>query len=225
MASRWTSGSGVSTTTGEQKDQNGSTSTGKYTVTIEREKPKLGAAGTDDPEDEGTGLRLRYGLGQTCDGDDSAPESGSFGLNKMYSPDTLEYKAAVPYQHTTVTLHAEAGASPVSGSDMNEVRFVSPADADTGNIGHQVDLTDDVPEKTVVIRAEAQKGRINTEYRVTLTLMPPKLDGDADVFALCEGDQPSCAEVMDTSSPSCGSDCPQGIWRRLGPLRREYDGL
>ncbi len=127
------------------------TSTGEYRINVMREKPKLDAAGAD-AAGEGTGLKLRYGLGQTGETGDSAltPESGSdpvsvFGLNKMYSPDTLAYKAAVPYQHTTVTLHAMAGMNPPS--DTIKVNWVSPTDANDGVIGHQVDLSDDVPDE------------------------------------------------------------------------------
>ncbi len=192
----------------------GSTSTGMYTITIEREKPKL--ALNDDTVGglEGDGLRLRYGVGAfgselaTERPDAGTDPANSYGLNIPYDPDKTSYEAEIPFQHTMVTLHAVAGASPASGSDTNKVSFESPADADTGNRGHQVKLSDDEREKTVVIRARSDKDRrIYTEYKVKLTLAQTKLSQTDDVFGLCEGERPAtnnCLKVTDTSSPTTG---------------------
>jgi hypothetical protein len=181
-------------------DTKTNTSTGEYRINVMREKPKLAAV----EDAEGTGLRLRYGTGQFDDdiGETDGLAAPDFGLGKMYDPDTMAYEAKIPYQHTTVSLHAMAGLDPPS--DTIKVNWVSPTDANDGVIGHQVDLSDDVREKTVVVRAESGKdGRIHTEYRVTLTLMPTKLV-DADTFALCEGDDDTCAEVTSTTTPGAG---------------------
>ena len=192
---------------GEDATPNGSTSTGKYTVTIEREKPKLAEFDATSGSDAAAGIVLRYGNGQVADTVTGLSDTSPFGFDMVYSPDEMAYKATVPYRHTRVTLHASAGTSPASGGDMNKVSFdESPDDADGGNVGYQVDLSDDDPEKTVIIRAEANDDRIYTEYRVTLTLASPMLNGTSDVFALCEdGDAAiACLAVTDTSSPAAG---------------------
>lgn len=191
---------------GAKDSQNGSTSTGMYTVTIEREKPMLAEFDSTAGTDAAAGIVLRYGNGQVADTVTGLSDTSPFGLDMVYSPDEMAYKATVPYRHTRVTLHASAGMSPASGSDMNQVSFESPVDVDDSNVGHQVDLSDDMPMKAVVIRAEANDDRIYTEYTVMLTLASPMLDGSSDVFALCEGDDTAtpCLEVANTSSPAAG---------------------
>ncbi len=182
----------------------GSTSTGSYSVNLMRAKPKLAAFADTETADTNAGIVLRYGNALVATADTGVPTDTPFGFDVRYSPDTTAYEAEIPYQHTTVSLHANVGVNPPS--DTIKLRWVSPTDANDGVIGHQVELSDDEPEKTVVIRAESTKDpRIHTEYSVKLTLAATKLVA-GDTFALCEGAQPAanCAEVTSTSSPGTG---------------------
>ena len=185
-------------------DTVGSTSTGSYSVNLMRAKPKLAAFASDSATDADAGIVLRYGNALVSATDTGVPATSPFGFNVVYSPDTMMYEAEIPFQHTTVTLHASPGAD--APSDTIKVVWKSPADADSGVIGHQVELSDDEPMKTVVIQAQsAGDPRIYTEYRVKLMLAAPML-GAGDTFALCEGalTATDCAEVADTSSPPSG---------------------
>ena len=185
-------------------DTLGSTSTGVYRVNIMRAKPKMAAFASTETADGTAGIVLRYGNGLVSNTATGVPTDSPFGFDVRYSPDTLMYEAKIPYRHTTVTLHAVPGANPPS--DTIKVRWVSPTDANDGVIGHQVKLSDDEREKTVVIRAESAKdSRIYTEYRVKLTLDQTKLVA-GDTFGLCEGADATaaCGEVTSTSSPGTG---------------------
>ena len=180
----------------------GSTSTGMYRVNIMRAKPKLAAFDATAGSDAAAGIVLRYGTGQVADAVTGLSDTSPFGFDVVYSPDTMMYEAEIPFQHTTVTLHASPGAD--APSDTINVKW-KHSDADTGAIGHQVELSDDDRMKTVVIRAESAKDpRVGTDYIVKLTLAEPKLDQTGDVFALCEGDEANCAAITDTSTVGTG---------------------
>ena len=171
----------------------GSTSTGKYTVNIKREQPKLGPA-TADASD---GLQLQYGV-NTVPGENVGTDGG-FGLDPVYDPDTTAYKATVPYQYGFVTIvTSPQTASPPGETLAALLTGQHSMDARPGINGYQVELAPGVTKTVTVTARSATAKNSKTDYNLALTRDATPLDS----LALCEGDEATCeATNADAGTP------------------------
>lgn len=165
-------------------DQNRTTSTGMYSVTIERAKPMLAVADADT-DLTNDGLTLLH--------EAVTPVSGDYVLDPAYSPTEDTYTAKVPYHVGFVTIRGTAGTSPAKGDD--NIRVIPGfTDANDDINGYQVELGPGT-SKTVTVSARSRFAK--TDYQVTLMRERTPLDS----LALCKGsgvdpcDAPTASDV------------------------------
>ena len=101
------------------------------------------------------------------------------------------YKIPADYDVDRVTVLTEAGANPPASAGDPMIISITPGDADTAKVGHQVDLNDPGKATQITVTAKSTKTptRGLTSYKIEVTRDPNRLD-DLNV---CLGEATACA--------------------------------
>ena len=89
-----------------------------------------------------------------------------------------KYTVMADFDVDDVTVFAMHGPEPAGGRDDPVVVTIRPQDADSGVLGHQVDLAAPGVKKTIKITARSTNhAGVKTEYMIDVTRMPTVLVG------------------------------------------------
>ena len=161
----------------------GDGSTQDYTITVTRAAPA--------PSDDATLSALSL--------------SGGLALSPAFDAQEMAYTVSAPFDldttaadvqnQVTVTATADAGGSTPA---------ITPADADTDEAGHQVDLN----VGTTVIRASVTEGSVTNTYTITVTRFA---NNDASLSALSLGDDIELSPMFASGRTSYTASVPNDL--------------
>ncbi len=160
------------------------TTTRTYSLQIERAAPVLDDVTLAVDTRQTSGIFVQEGNGSATDGDNLIPAD-------VNDPDTTadetadnmagmtKYTVMADFDVDRVTVFAMRGEQPVGTPSRDPVIVtISPPDADSGVIGHQVDLNAPGVKKTIKITARSTRhAGVKTEYMIDVTRMKTVLVG------------------------------------------------